>query len=115
MAIRKSSRTVASGGYHSASEADPSEQGWLEFLAAENVTDWVVLHGGAIAVFRVQPTVEAARLTEAVAAVRAPQGSNVLRAAIWIFGWDPPGLCLRRCRPGWAGAEWEQYLGPYLA
>jgi hypothetical protein len=72
MAIRKSSRTVASGGYHSASEADASEQGWLEFLAAENVTDWVVLHGGAIAVFRVQPTVEAARLTEAVAAGGVP-------------------------------------------
>ena len=30
-----------------------SEQGWREFLAAEGVDDWVVLHGGATAVFRV--------------------------------------------------------------
>jgi hypothetical protein len=30
-----------------------SEQGWREFLAAEGVQDWVVLHGGATAVFRV--------------------------------------------------------------
>lgn len=31
-----------------------SERGWREFLAAEGVDDWVVLHGGATAVFRVQ-------------------------------------------------------------
>jgi 4a-hydroxytetrahydrobiopterin dehydratase len=30
-----------------------SEQGWREFLGAEGVDDWVVLHGGATAVFRV--------------------------------------------------------------
>ena len=30
-----------------------SEQGWRDFLAAEGVDDWVVLHGGATAVFRV--------------------------------------------------------------
>ena len=30
-----------------------SEQGWQGFLAAEGVDDWVVLHGGATAVFRV--------------------------------------------------------------
>jgi 4a-hydroxytetrahydrobiopterin dehydratase len=30
-----------------------SEQGWRDFLAAENVGDWVVLHGGATAVFPV--------------------------------------------------------------
>ena len=29
-----------------------SEQGWQGFLAAEGVGDWVVLHGGATAVFR---------------------------------------------------------------
>jgi hypothetical protein len=29
-----------------------SEQGWQDFLAAENGGDWVVLHGGATAVFR---------------------------------------------------------------
>ena len=28
-----------------------SEQGWRQFLAAEAIDDWVVLHGGATAVF----------------------------------------------------------------
>lgn len=46
-----------------------SEQGWRSFLAAEGVVDWVVLHGGAVAVFRVASLVEAARLAEAVAQV----------------------------------------------
>ena len=36
-----------------------SEQGWQDFLAAEGVEDWVVLHGGATAVFRVQSLSEA--------------------------------------------------------
>ncbi len=46
-----------------------SEQGWRQFLAAEGVADWVVLHGGAMAVFRVPSLVDAARLAEAVAQV----------------------------------------------
>ena len=46
-----------------------SEQGWLRFLAAEGGGDWVVLHGGAVAVFRVESLVEGARLAEAVAEV----------------------------------------------
>jgi len=37
-----------------------SEQGWSEFLGADGVDDWVVLHGGATAVFRVGSLVEAA-------------------------------------------------------
>jgi 4a-hydroxytetrahydrobiopterin dehydratase len=44
-----------------------SVQGWHGFLAGEDVDDWVVLHGGATAVFRVQSLVEAVRLAEAVA------------------------------------------------
>jgi 4a-hydroxytetrahydrobiopterin dehydratase len=43
-----------------------SEQGWRDFLAAEGVDDWVVLHGGATAAFRVESLSEAARLAEAV-------------------------------------------------
>jgi 4a-hydroxytetrahydrobiopterin dehydratase len=39
-----------------------SEQGWRQFLAAEGVDDWVVLHGGATAVFRVPSLGEAAQL-----------------------------------------------------
>jgi 4a-hydroxytetrahydrobiopterin dehydratase len=59
-------------------EADVSEQGWQEFLAAADVTDWVVLHGGAMAVFRVQSMVEAARLAEAVAHVSELDGAGVV-------------------------------------
>jgi 4a-hydroxytetrahydrobiopterin dehydratase len=45
-----------------------SEQGWKDFLA-EGVDDWVVLHGGATAVFGVGSMDEAVRLAGAVAAV----------------------------------------------
>jgi 4a-hydroxytetrahydrobiopterin dehydratase len=55
-----------------------SEQGWKDFLAAEGVEDWVVLHGGAAAVFRVDSIEEAARLAQAVAAVPGLTGSGVL-------------------------------------
>ena len=46
-----------------------SKQGWRAFLEAEGVDDWVVLHGGATAVFRVGSLAEAARLAEGVAGV----------------------------------------------
>jgi 4a-hydroxytetrahydrobiopterin dehydratase len=52
-----------------------SEQGWRRFLAAEGVDDWVVLHGGAMAVFRVASLGAAARLAEAVAAVPGLDGA----------------------------------------
>ena len=55
-----------------------SEQGWQDFLAARGVDDWVVLHGGATAVFRVGSLAEAARLAEAVAHVPGLEGSGVL-------------------------------------
>jgi 4a-hydroxytetrahydrobiopterin dehydratase len=55
-----------------------SEQGWREFLAAEGVDDWVVLHGGAIAVFRVPSLGEAAQLAEAVAQLPGLEGSGSL-------------------------------------
>ena len=55
-----------------------SEQGWRDFLAAEDLGDWVVLHGGATAVFRVGSVREAARLAEAVAAVPGLEGSGAL-------------------------------------
>ncbi len=55
-----------------------SEQGRLAFLTAEGVGDWVVLHGGATAVFRVPSLVEAARLAEAVARVPSLDGSGAL-------------------------------------
>ena len=46
-----------------------SEDGWRTFLAADGVDDWVVLHGGATAAFRVGSMGDAARLAEAIAAV----------------------------------------------
>jgi len=52
-----------------------SEQGWRRFLAAEGVADWVVLHGGAMAVFRVPSLAEAARLAEAVAQISGLDGA----------------------------------------
>jgi len=58
--------------------ADMSNQGWQEFLAAEDVADWVVLHGGAMAVFRVPSLVEAVRLAEAVAHVFGLDGAGAL-------------------------------------
>jgi 4a-hydroxytetrahydrobiopterin dehydratase len=57
-----------------------SEQGWHGFLAAQAVEDWVVLHGGATAVFRVGSLSEAARLAEAVAKVPGLEGSGALLA-----------------------------------
>jgi 4a-hydroxytetrahydrobiopterin dehydratase len=55
-----------------------SEQGWKDFLAADGVEDWVVLHGGATAVFRVGSLVEAARLAEALARASGLEGSAAL-------------------------------------
>ena len=55
-----------------------SEQGWREFLAAEGVDDWVVLHGGATAVFRVGSLGAAAQVAEAVAHVPGLEGSGAV-------------------------------------
>ena len=55
-----------------------SEQGWKDFLAADGLDDWIVLHGGATAVFRVASLEEAARLAGAVAAAPGLAGSGAL-------------------------------------
>lgn len=55
-----------------------SEQGWHAFLAAEGGGDWVVLHGGATAVFRVGSLGEAARLAQAIARLPETAGEGVL-------------------------------------
>jgi 4a-hydroxytetrahydrobiopterin dehydratase len=46
-----------------------SEQGWRQFIAAEGIDDWVVLHGGPTAVFPVASLTEGAELAAAIAAV----------------------------------------------
>ncbi len=55
-----------------------SEQGWRDFLAAEGVGDWVVLHGGAMAVFVVPSLGDATRLADALAQVPGIEGDGVL-------------------------------------
>jgi 4a-hydroxytetrahydrobiopterin dehydratase len=58
-----------------------SEQGWREFLSAEVVDDWVVLHGGPTAVFRVASLLEAARLAAAIAEVPGLEPRTLLTVA----------------------------------
>jgi 4a-hydroxytetrahydrobiopterin dehydratase len=55
-----------------------SEQGWQEFLGAEGLDDWVVLHGGATAAFRVGSVGEVVGLAEAIAGVPGLDGSGTL-------------------------------------
>ena len=55
-----------------------SEHGWREFLAADGVDDWVVLHGGATTVFKVKSIADAARLAAAVAEIDGFEGSGAL-------------------------------------
>ena len=55
-----------------------SEEGWRGFLGAEGLDDWVVLHGGATAVFRVPSVRDAARLIEELGEIPALVGSGVL-------------------------------------
>jgi 4a-hydroxytetrahydrobiopterin dehydratase len=55
-----------------------SEQGWRDFLSAAGVEDWVVLHGGATAVFRVGSIEEAARLAGSIAAIPGVGESGAL-------------------------------------
>jgi len=55
-----------------------SEQGWREFLTAEGVGDWAVLHGGATAVFRVQSLGDAVGMANSIANAPGIAGSGVL-------------------------------------
>ncbi len=55
-----------------------SEQGWRDFVNADGLDDWVVLHGGAAAVFMVSSLGEAARLAAAISAVPGVAGAGVL-------------------------------------
>jgi 4a-hydroxytetrahydrobiopterin dehydratase len=58
-----------------------SEQGWRQFLSADGIDDWVILHGGPTAVFRVGSLQEAARLAAAVAGVPGLESRTLLTAA----------------------------------
>jgi 4a-hydroxytetrahydrobiopterin dehydratase len=71
-----------------------SEQGWREFLSADGLDDWVVLHGGPTAVFRVGSLLDAARLATAVAEVLGLEPRTVLTAA-------PDRLTVKLTREMW--------------
>ncbi len=58
-----------------------SEQGWRDFLSADEVDDWVILHGGPTAVFKVGSLAEAARLAAALADVPGLEPRTVLTVA----------------------------------
>lgn len=72
-----------------------SEEGWRAFLAADGVEDWVVLHGGATAAFRVSSMGEAVRLGAAITAVPGIEDTG---AMLTISG---PRLTVRLTRDMW--------------
>ena len=55
-----------------------SEQGWRDFLRADGLDDWVVLHGGATAVFHLGSLGDSAKLAEAIAEVPGVEGSGAV-------------------------------------
>jgi 4a-hydroxytetrahydrobiopterin dehydratase len=58
-----------------------SEAGWREFVAADGLDDWAVLHGGPTAVFRTDSLRQSAALATAIAAVPGLGDRTVLTAA----------------------------------
>jgi 4a-hydroxytetrahydrobiopterin dehydratase len=70
-------------------------EGRIAFLRADGVADWVVLHGGAVAVFRTGTFAEAARLASAVAEVH---GVAEIGAVLTVSG---SRLSVRLTRDVW--------------
>lgn len=58
-----------------------SESGWREFVMADGIEDWVVLHGGPTAVFRTGSLREAAQLAAAIAEVPGLEGTRAALTA----------------------------------
>jgi len=58
-----------------------SEQGWRDFLSADGIDDWVIVHGGPTAVFKVGSLTEAAQLAAAIAEVPGLEQPTLLTAA----------------------------------
>ena len=58
-----------------------SEPGWRSFLDAEGVGDWVVLHGGATALFKVASLLEAAQLATALADIVGSESNALMTVA----------------------------------
>lgn len=57
-----------------------SEEGWKEFVTADGVEDWVVLHGGPTAVFRTRSLRHAGALAAAIAEVPGLEGTRAALA-----------------------------------
>ena len=76
-----------------------SEQAWRDFLAAEGVGDWVVLHGGPAAVFRVGSLAAAASLVQSIAASPGFAGSGI------VLQLTDDRVTVRLTRDVWAIAE----------
>jgi 4a-hydroxytetrahydrobiopterin dehydratase len=72
-----------------------SEQGWRAFLAADGVEDWVVLHGGATACYRVETSASAGNLARALSSVPELLESGAL---LTVSG---RGLTVRLTRDIW--------------
>ena len=72
-----------------------SAEGRVEFLRSDGVADWVVLHGGAVAVFRTESFADAARLASAVAEVPGLDSTN---AVLTVSG---ANLSVRLTRDVW--------------
>jgi len=52
-----------------------SDHGWKEFLAADDLEDWVVLHGGPTAVFQTKTLADAATLAQAISQLPGLDGT----------------------------------------
>jgi 4a-hydroxytetrahydrobiopterin dehydratase len=76
-----------------------SEQGWQDFLAGEGLEDWVVLHGGATAVFRVTSLRGATVLAQAIAEAPEIEGGSGHKGILLTAGGDR--LTVRLSRDVW--------------
>ena len=52
-----------------------SDHGWKEFLAADDLEDWVVLHGGPTAVFQTKTLTDAAALAQSISLLPGLDGT----------------------------------------
>ncbi|MEY4558387.1 MAG: hypothetical protein RL024_545 [Actinomycetota bacterium] len=52
-----------------------SDHGWKEFLEADGLDDWVVLHGGPTAVFQTRTLADAAAMAQAIAQLPGLDGT----------------------------------------
>lgn len=79
--LEPSHRTDSNDAAPIVAEAGMSEQGWRAFIGADGLEDWVVLHGGATAVFTVASMGDAVALAAALAEIPELLGSGVLLTA----------------------------------